>query len=82
MPPRAKDKECYQDDDGNRWEIFYVIYDSTTGDPGDYDEVMELRKNGNQEGHVTYHKDKNGVTKKENTKGNINLPRSARRVSC
>ncbi len=82
MPPREKERECYRDDDGNSWEIHYVVYDSNSGDPGDYDEVMQLKKNGYEQGHVTYHKDKNGRTKQEHTEGNINLPRSARRVSC
>lgn len=81
MAPRHRDTETYVDSRGNIWTIEYVIYDSTTGDPGDYDEVMQLKKNEREQGHITFHKDKNGRNKiPPRQTGNISLPQDAKRV--
>ena len=81
MAPRHRDTETYRDSKGNIWTIEYVVYDSTTGDPGDYDEVMQLKKNGREMGHITYHKDKQGRNKiSPRQSGSINLPPDAKRV--
>lgn len=81
MAPQHRDTENYEDSQGNIWAIEYVVYNSTAGDPGDYDEVMQLKKNGKEVGHITYHKDKNGRDKiPPRQTGNISLPSGTRRV--
>ena len=78
----AKQTECYKDG-SDRWEVNYVEYASTTGDPGDRDEVIQIKKNGHQVGSVTWHLDKDG-NKKTSTheKGIQRVPGSATKVSC
>jgi len=81
MAPSARQTEKYKDDAGNIWTVEYVTYDSTSGDPGDYDEVMQVKKNGREMGHLTYHKDKKGKDKiPSRLTGSIALPRDAKRV--
>jgi len=81
MAPRHRDTERYRDSEGNIWTIEYVLYDSTSGDAGDYDEVMQVKKNGREMGHLTYHKDKKGKNKiPPRLTGSVNLPPDAKRV--
>jgi hypothetical protein len=81
MAPRHRDTETYRDGSGNVWTIEYVVYDSTSGNPGDYDEVIQLKKNGKEVGHITYHKDKSGGNKiPPRQTGSVSLPPDAKRV--
>lgn len=72
-----KDRDCFIDNDGNRWQIFYSGYATANGG---YDEVIQLQKNGREVGHTTYHYNrKGGQLLSRNDHGNVNLPRQYRR---
>jgi len=56
MALNYKQSQSCTDHEGNKWEVNYVKYDKADGD---YDEVMQVKKNGREEGHTTWHYDKN-----------------------
>lgn len=83
MDPRSREKQCGADGQGNAWTIFTTMYDSTTGSPGDYDVVVQVQKNGREEGHVTYHYAANRKLKmKPRVHGNPNTPHDFRQRPC
>jgi hypothetical protein len=65
-----KSNDCLQDNSGNVWCIYYVKYTTKNG----YDEVVQLKVNGKERGHVTWHYDHNGKLLKMNEHGDITIP--------
>lgn len=81
MALKAREDEHYIDGD-DKWTVHYIVSEATHGDPGDYNEVIQISKNGKMVGHVTWHKDKNGRDKTIlHEEGIQRVPASARRVS-
>lgn len=74
--------KCYRDRAGNIWVSIFVKYESTSGAPGDYDEVIQVKKNDIEQGHLTWHKDANGNTKVLQERGNVALPANLEEIDC
>jgi hypothetical protein len=69
-----RDHECLKDSDGNTYEVNYVRYNTSRG----YDEVIQLKINGTEAGHITWHYDENGTLLQVNEHGNTNIPSGVR----
>jgi hypothetical protein len=73
----------YYEHQGDRWEVNYVEYESTAhyAEPGDRDEVIQIKKNDTQVGKITWHLDKHGNRKtKIHEEGIQRVPSGAKRV--
>lgn len=77
-----RNTKCYKDRAGNVWVIISVKYESTSGDFGDYDEVVQVKKNDIEQGHITLHKDASGNTKSRHERGNVGLPANLEEIDC
>ena len=62
--------ECLQDDSGNVYCIYFVRYTTKVG----YDEVIQLKVNKRERGHVTWHYDRDGKLLRVNQHGDTSLP--------
>ena len=77
-----RNTKCYRDRAGNIWISIHVIYESTTGNPGDFDEVIQVKKNNREQGHLTWHRDAKGNTKIIQERGNVTLPANLQEIDC
>lgn len=77
-----RNTKCYKDGAGNIWMSIHVKYASTTGDPGDFDEVVQVKKNDIEQGHLTWHRDASGNTKILQERGNVTLPANLEEIDC
>jgi len=73
-------QERYLCPNGDRWEIWLVIYDTDRYAPGGRDEVLQYQKNGFEVGHHTRHLDSSGRCIKENFHGITQIPADAQLV--
>jgi hypothetical protein len=62
MDLNTKPDELYIDG-SDKWLVHYIMDDDTRINPGDYKEIVQIRKNGTLVGTTTTRKDKNGNNK-------------------
>ncbi len=73
-------QEKYVANNGDEWEVWFVVYDTDNYAPGGTDEVLQYKKNGHEVGHHTKHLDLDGHLIHENVYGVTSVPKDAKRI--
>ncbi len=67
-------RKRYECSNGDVWEEFYAEYDNDKYFEDGRDEVIQIQKNGREEGHITWHYDGDGVMRQKNEHGHTSIP--------
>jgi len=70
----------YQTANGDVWEEWFVRYDTDEYAEGGYDEVLQVKKNGRETGHVTWHYNSSGRLLSRNVHGDASIPGDAEQI--
>ena len=75
--PTQRLQTRYRTPNDDVWEEWFVRYDSDEYATGGYDEVLQVKRNGREMGHTTWHYDGNGHLLAKNDHGDTTIPGDA-----
>ncbi|MCC7165422.1 MAG: hypothetical protein IT331_23190 [Anaerolineae bacterium] len=73
-------QEEYVTPNGDKWQVWFVIYASDRYAQGGRDEILQFKCNGREVGHITRHLDAEGRLLQENYHGTTSVPSDGRRL--